>query len=60
MPIETGAFGSEFYGWGVYIISIVEGLYEFNINEEKFELNNHITNLLAEDTFIAQKMICHK
>tara|TARA_A100001011_G_scaffold59911_1_gene59545 strand:+ start:6361 stop:9147 length:2787 start_codon:yes stop_codon:yes gene_type:complete len=55
LPIEMGPSDLSSMGGSIYYFNR-EGLYEFNINEEKFELNNHITNLLAEDTFIAQKM----
>ena len=33
------------------------GLYKFDVDEEKFKLDSQITNLLAEDTFNAQRMI---
>lgn len=56
IPIETGPSDLCSMGGDIYYFNR-RGLYKFDIDEEKFKIDSQITNLLAEDTFNAQRMI---
>jgi DNA-binding CsgD family transcriptional regulator len=56
LPIETGPSDLCSMEGDIYYFNR-GGLYKFDVDEEKFKLDSQITNLLAEDTFNAQRMI---